>query len=34
MMAPYWVEWPELLLRWPHLQLGVAWSGASLHFVS
>ena len=33
MMAPYWLEWFELLLRWLHLLVGVAWIGASLHFV-
>jgi len=33
MMAPYWLEWLELLLRWLHLLVGVAWIGASLHFV-
>ena len=33
MMAPYWLEWSELLLRWLHLLVGVAWIGASLHFV-
>jgi uncharacterized membrane protein len=33
MMVPYWLEWFELLLRWLHLLVGVAWIGASLHFV-
>ena len=30
MMAPYWLEWLELLLRWLHLLVGVAWIGGVL----
>ena len=32
-MDPYWLEWFEVLFRWLHLLVGVAWIGSSLHFV-
>jgi len=32
-MASYLFDWAELLLRWLHLIAGVAWIGASFHFV-
>ncbi len=32
-MDSYWLEWFEVLFRWLHLLVGVAWIGSSLHFV-
>ena len=32
-MTAYLIEWLELIFRWLHLLVGVAWIGASLHYV-
>ena len=32
-MAGFLVDWLNLLLRWGHMTLGIAWIGASFHFV-
>lgn len=32
-MAGFFVDWLNLLLRWGHMTLGIAWIGASFHFV-
>lgn len=32
-MNPYVLDWLSALLRWAHLITGIAWIGASLHFI-
>ena len=32
-LVPYFFEWLNLLLRWLHLIVGIAWIGASFYFV-
>ena len=32
-MDPYVVEWLNLLLRWAHVIVGIAWIGASFYFI-
>ncbi len=32
-MDAYLLEWVNLLLRWTHLIVGIAWIGASFYFV-
>jgi uncharacterized membrane protein len=32
-LEPYVLEWVNLLLRWAHLIVGIAWIGASLYFI-
>ena len=32
-MEAYLIEWLELIFRWLHLLAGIAWVGASFHFV-
>jgi len=32
-MDAYWLDWVNLLLRWAHVITGIAWIGASFHFV-
>ena len=32
-MDAYWLDWLNLLLRWAHVITGIAWIGASFHFV-
>ena len=32
-MDSYWLEWIEMITRWMHFLFGIAWIGASLHFV-
>lgn len=32
-LIPYFFEWLNLLLRWLHLIVGIAWIGASFYFV-
>ncbi|MCX8500983.1 MAG: urate hydroxylase PuuD [Alphaproteobacteria bacterium] len=32
-MLPYVLDWANLLLRWTHLIVGIAWIGASFYFV-
>src|SRR5262249_9767838 len=32
-MEAYLVEWANLLVRWLHLIAGIAWIGASFHFI-
>jgi uncharacterized membrane protein len=32
-VAAYWLEWLNFLARWVHLITGVAWIGASFHFI-
>lgn len=32
-MAPYALDWAELVIRWVHLITGIAWIGASFYFV-
>src|SRR5215210_2638659 len=31
--APYVLEWLNLVLRWAHVIVGIAWIGASLYFI-
>ena len=31
-MDSYWLEWLNLLVRWVHITVGVAWIGASFYF--
>ncbi|MFM9966881.1 MAG: urate hydroxylase PuuD, partial [Burkholderiales bacterium] len=32
-MASYWLDWVNLLLRWAHAIVGIAWIGASFYFI-
>src|SRR4051812_20581017 len=32
-LAPYLLDWANLLLRWLHVITGIAWIGTSFHFV-
>ncbi|MDQ6684793.1 MAG: urate hydroxylase PuuD [Pseudomonadota bacterium] len=32
-MDAYWLDWVNLFLRWAHVVTGIAWIGASFHFV-
>lgn len=32
-MEAYFLDWANLLLRWAHLIVGIAWIGASFYFV-
>ena len=32
-METYLLDWVNLLLRWAHVITGIAWIGASIHFV-
>ncbi len=32
-MESYLIDWANLLLRWAHVITGIAWIGASFHFV-
>lgn len=32
-VLPYFLDWANLLLRWTHLIVGIAWIGASFYFV-
>jgi uncharacterized membrane protein len=32
-LAPYLLDWANLLVRWLHLVTGIAWIGASLYFI-
>ena len=32
-MTAYWFDWINLLLRWAHAIVGIAWIGASFYFV-
>ena len=32
-MDPYVVEWLNLILRWAHMIVGIAWIGASFYFI-
>ena len=32
-MDAYLLDWVNLLLRWAHLIVGIAWIGASFYFV-
>jgi uncharacterized membrane protein len=32
-MTAFLADWLNLLLRWAHLIVGIAWIGASFHFV-
>ena len=32
-MAAYWLDWANLLLRWAHSIVGIAWIGASFYFI-
>jgi uncharacterized membrane protein len=32
-MDPYWLDWANLLLRWAHVLVAIAWIGSSFYFV-
>jgi uncharacterized membrane protein len=32
-VAAYWLDWANLLLRWAHAVVGIAWIGASFYFI-
>ena len=32
-VASYWLDWVNLLLRWAHSIVGIAWIGASFYFI-
>lgn len=32
-MTSYWLDWVNLLLRWAHVIVGIAWIGASFYFI-
>jgi uncharacterized membrane protein len=32
-MDPYWLDWVNLLLRWAHVIVAIAWIGSSFYFV-
>ncbi|MFZ8973597.1 MAG: urate hydroxylase PuuD, partial [Pseudomonadales bacterium] len=32
-MTVFFLDWLELIFRWMHLLVGVAWIGSSLHYV-
>jgi uncharacterized membrane protein len=32
-LDPYWLDWANLLLRWAHVVVAIAWIGSSFYFV-
>jgi hypothetical protein len=32
-LDPYWLDWANLLLRWAHVIVAIAWIGSSFYFV-